>query len=218
MPGTTHLDTKIVSCKLSPGLDGTMEDFAVVKIVKGSIGLVHPDQAEEFYDSMHSYISFSMTYVMADSQLCNDVIGDSKPCLFNSLETNFNGTGLISSMLQRNDFFLLGAQQISMGRVVYATRMGYFSIGPSVREISAASRAICRRPVYVSDSLGGHDFDLLKKVVFPDGNISECVHFVLPIRECLFKSPLFDSKTILRNWSFNKDGGVVGAFNCQGGG
>ncbi|CAA2966320.1 stachyose synthase-like [Olea europaea subsp. europaea] len=39
MPGTTHLDTKIVPCKLSPGLGGTMEDFAVVKIVKGSLDL-----------------------------------------------------------------------------------------------------------------------------------------------------------------------------------
>jgi stachyose synthetase len=58
-PGTTHLNTKIVPCKLSPGLDGTMEDLAVVKIVEGSIGLVDPDQANDFYDSMHSYLAES---------------------------------------------------------------------------------------------------------------------------------------------------------------
>lgn len=34
-----------------------------------------------------------------------------------SLAKNFNGTGLISSMQQCNDFFLLGTRQISMGRV-----------------------------------------------------------------------------------------------------
>lgn len=34
-----------------------------------------------------------------------------------SLEKNFNGTGLISSMQQCNDFFFLGTKQISMGRV-----------------------------------------------------------------------------------------------------
>lgn len=58
-PGTTHLNCKIVPCKLSPGLDGTMEDLAVVNIVKGSIGLVHPDQANDFYNSMHSYLAQS---------------------------------------------------------------------------------------------------------------------------------------------------------------
>lgn len=34
-----------------------------------------------------------------------------------SLAKNFNGTGLISSMQQCNDFFFLGTEQISMGRV-----------------------------------------------------------------------------------------------------
>ena len=56
-PGSTHLNSKIIPCKLSPGLDGTMEDLAVVKIIEGSIGLVHPDQADDFFDSMHSYLS-----------------------------------------------------------------------------------------------------------------------------------------------------------------
>lgn len=56
-PGSTHLNSKIVPCKLSPGLDGTMEDLAVVKIVEGEIGLVHPQQADDFYDSMHSYLA-----------------------------------------------------------------------------------------------------------------------------------------------------------------
>lgn len=57
-PGSvTHLNSKIIPCKLSPGLNGTMDDLAVVKIVEGGIGLVHPNQADDFYDSMHSYLS-----------------------------------------------------------------------------------------------------------------------------------------------------------------
>lgn len=36
-----------------------MQDLAVVKIVEGSIGLVHPDQANDLYDSMHSYLAQS---------------------------------------------------------------------------------------------------------------------------------------------------------------
>lgn len=56
-PRSTHLNSKITPCKLSPGLDGTMNDLAVVKIVEGGIGLVHPEQAGDFFDSMHSYLA-----------------------------------------------------------------------------------------------------------------------------------------------------------------
>lgn len=56
-PGKTHLNAKVIPCKVSPGLDGTMYDLAVVKVVEGGIGLVQPDQAEDFYDSMHSYLA-----------------------------------------------------------------------------------------------------------------------------------------------------------------
>lgn len=37
--------------------------------------------------------------------------------LSNSLRKNFKGSGIISSMQQCNDFFLLGTRQMSMGRV-----------------------------------------------------------------------------------------------------
>ncbi|KAI3460744.1 hypothetical protein Pfo_017407 [Paulownia fortunei] len=130
---------------------------------------------------------------------------------------------------QCNDFFFLGTEQISMGRVgedfwfqdangdpigVYwlqAMWMGRF-IQPDWDMFQsdhlcakfAGSRAICGGPVYVSDSLGGHDFDLLNKLLFPDGTIPKCFHFAPPTRVCLFRNPVFDSKTILKIWNFNK--------------
>lgn len=67
----------------------------------------------------------------------------------------------------------------------------------------AVSRAICGGPVYVSDSLGCHDFNLLKKLVYLDGTIPICQHFALPTRDCIFKSPLFNN-TVLKIWNFNK--------------
>nr|CAD1833207.1 unnamed protein product [Ananas comosus var. bracteatus] len=82
----------------------------------------------------------------------------------------------------------------------------------------AGSRAISGGPVYMSDSVGSHDFDLIKKLVFPDGTIPRCQHFALPTRDCLFKNPLSDGKSILKIWNINKFGAVVGAFNCQGAG
>ncbi|KDP28281.1 hypothetical protein JCGZ_14052 [Jatropha curcas] len=265
-PGTTHLNSKIVPCKLSPGLDGTMEDLAVVKIVEGGIGLVDPNRAGDFYDSMHSYLSnvgitgvkvdviHSLEYVSEDYGGRVELAKTYYKGLSDSVSKNFKGTGLISSMQQCNDFFFLGTKQISMGRVgddfwfqdpngdpmgvywlqgVHMIHCAYNSMwmGQIIQpdwdmfqsdhlcaKFHAGSRAICGGPIYVSDSVDGHDFDLLKKLVYPDGTIPKCQHFALPTRDCLFKNPLFDKKTILKIWNFNKYGGVIGAFNCQGAG
>ncbi|KAK1576695.1 hypothetical protein Q3G72_015827 [Acer saccharum] len=265
-PGTTHLNSKVVHCNVSPGLDGTMEDLAVVKIVEGGVGLVHPTQAEDFYDSMHSYLAQAgITGVKVDvihtlEYLCEEYGGRVELAkayykgLSNSLKKNFKGSGIISSMQQCNDFFFLGTDQISMGRVgddfwfqdpngdpmgsywlqgVHMIHCSYNSLwmGQFIQpdwdmfqsdhccaKFHAGSRAICGGPVYVSDSLSGHDFDLLKQLVYPDGTIPKCQHYALPTRDCIFKNPLFDKKTILKIWNFNKHGGVIGAFNCQGAG
>ncbi|KAM7526975.1 hypothetical protein LguiB_030385 [Lonicera macranthoides] len=265
-PNTTHLNSYITPCKVSPGLDGSMDDLAVTKIVEGGIGLVHPDEAGDFYESMHSHLSDSgITGVKVDVIHAVEYVGDEHggrvelakayyKGLSKSVCKNFNGTGLIASMEQCNDFFFLGTEQISMGRVgddfwfqdpngdpngiywlqgVHMIHCAYNSMwmGQIIQpdwdmfqsdhlcaKFHAGSRAICGGPIYVSDSLGGHDFDLLKKLVFPDGTISKCQYFALPTRDCLFKNPLFDSKTVLKIWNFNKYGGVIGAFNCQGAG
>ncbi|XP_043708105.1 LOW QUALITY PROTEIN: stachyose synthase-like [Telopea speciosissima] len=266
-PGATHLNSKVIPVKVSPGLNWTMNDLAVVKIVEGGIGLVHPDQAVDFYDSMHSYLSkVGITGLKVDVIHTLEYVGDEYEGgrvelakayykgLTESLVKNFNGTGLISSMQQCNDFFFLGTWQISLGRVgddfwfqdpngdpmgvywlqgVHMIHCAYNSMwmGQIIQpdwdmfqsdhlcaKFHAGSRAICGGPVYVSDSVGGHDFDLIKKLVFPDGTIPKCQHFALPTRDCLFKNPLFDSKTILKIWNLNKFGGVIGAFNCQGAG
>ncbi|XP_022991278.1 stachyose synthase-like [Cucurbita maxima] len=265
-PGSTHLNSKLTPCKLSPGLDGSMEDLAVVKIIEGSIGLVHPDQADDFFDSMHSYLSkvgitgvkvdvmHTLEYVSEEYGGRVDLAKAYYNGLSNSLLKNFKGTGLFSSMQQCNDFFYLGTKQISIGRVgddvwvqdpqgdpmgaywlqgVHMIHCAYNSMwmGQMIQpdwdmfqsnhlcaNFHAASRAICGGPVYVSDSVGGHNFGLIKQLVYPDGTIPRCQYFALPTRDCLFKNPLFDNKTILKIWNLNKYGGVIGAFNCQGAG
>ncbi|XWS31846.1 hypothetical protein CRYUN_Cryun23aG0111100 [Craigia yunnanensis] len=236
-PGTAHLNCKVAPCNVSSGLKGTMPDLAVDKIVEAGIGLVHPSQADDFYDSMHSHLAKSgITGVKVD------------------VIQNFKGTGIISSMQQCNDFFFLGTKQIAMGRVgddfwfqdpngdpngvfwlqgVHIIHCAYNSLwmGQIIQpdwdmfqsdhvcaKYHAGSRAICGGPVYLSDSLGCHDFDLIKKLVYPDGTIPKCQHNALPTRDCLFVNPLFDNKSFLKLWNFNKYGGVIGAFNCQGAG
>jgi hypothetical protein len=71
-------------------------------------------------------------------------------------------------------------------------------------EFHAASRAISGGPIYVSDSVGNHNFKLLKKLVLPDGSILRCQHYALPTRDSLFVDPLHDGKTMLKIWNLNK--------------
>lgn len=66
-PGATHLNANVVYCEVSEGLSQAMDDLAVIKLVEGGVGLVHPSQAAEFYDSYHSYLaSVGITGVKVD--------------------------------------------------------------------------------------------------------------------------------------------------------
>lgn len=99
-----------------------------------------------------------------------------------------------------------------------------------------------------SDKPGQHDFNLLKKLVLPDGSILRAKLPGRPTRDCLFSDPardgirylldqssskkiiFFNSDTVcnvfyfpyvcslLKIWNLNDFNGVVGVFNCQGAG
>lgn len=71
-------------------------------------------------------------------------------------------------------------------------------------DFHAASRAISGGPIYVSDHVGKHNFELLKRLVLPDGSILRCAYYALPTRDCLFEDPLHDGKTMLKIWNLNK--------------
>jgi raffinose synthase len=49
-------ETEIVKPKLSPGLEMTMEDLAVDKIVNNDIGLVPPEIVNQMYEGLHSHL------------------------------------------------------------------------------------------------------------------------------------------------------------------
>uniref|UniRef100_A0A453A3I0 galactinol--sucrose galactosyltransferase n=1 Tax=Aegilops tauschii subsp. strangulata TaxID=200361 RepID=A0A453A3I0_AEGTS len=223
-PGTAALDTVVEAARLSPGLAGTMDDLAVDRIVEGGIGLVQPQHAGKLYDAMHSYLAGAgvtgvkvdvintLEYVCAEHggrvELAKAYYGG----LSDSIAANFEGTGIIASMEQCNDFFFLGTRQVAMARAgddfwlgngddaywlqgVHMVNCSYNSLwmGQFVRPdwdmfqsdhvcaaFHAASRAVSGSPIYVSDSLGCHDFALLKTLVFPDGTLPLCLHYALP--------------------------------------
>ncbi|KAK1606136.1 hypothetical protein QYE76_029809 [Lolium multiflorum] len=93
----------------------------------------------------------------------------------------------------------------------------FHSVHP-MAEYHAAARAVGGCAIYVSDKPGNHDFDLLRKLVLPDGSILRAKLPGRPTRDCLFSDPTRDGKSILKIWNLNAHSGVIGAFNCQGAG
>ncbi|KAG6405214.1 hypothetical protein SASPL_132800 [Salvia splendens] len=85
-------------------------------------------------------------------------------------------------------------------------------------EYHGAARAVGGCAIYVSDKPGQHDFNLLRKLVLPDGSILRAKLPGRPTRDCLFSDPARDGKSLLKIWNLNDHNGVVGVFNCQGAG
>ncbi|KAL9272820.1 Galactinol--sucrose galactosyltransferase-like protein [Drosera capensis] len=259
-------ESKVIEPKLSKGLQMTMEDLAVDKIVNNGVGLVTPELAGEMYEGLHARLeSVGIDGVKVDvihllEMLCEeyggrvDLAKQYYKALTESVRKHFKGNGVIASMEHCNDFMLLGTEAISLGRVgddfwctdpngdpngtfwlqgchmvhcaYNSLWMGNFihpdwdmfqSTHPCA-EFHAASRAISGGPIYVSDCVGRHNFPLLKKIVLPDGTLLRCQYYALPTRDRLFDDPLHDGKTMLKIWNLNKYTGVIGVFNCQGGG
>ncbi|XP_059635150.1 probable galactinol--sucrose galactosyltransferase 6 [Cornus florida] len=91
----------------------------------------------------------------------------------------------------------------------------FHSVHPAA-EYHASARAISGGPIYVSDKPGNHNFDILKKLVLPDGSILRPKLPGRPTKDCLFSDPARDGVSLLKIWNMNKYTGVLGVYNCQG--
>jgi len=89
-----------------------------------------------------------------------------------------------------------------------------FQSGHAMGAFHAAARAISGGPVYVSDTPGGHDFALLRKLVLPDGSVLRCRQLARPTRDSLFVNPTTDD-ALLKIFNHNLEAGVVGVFNAR---
>lgn len=162
-----------------------------------------------------------------------------------SVTRNFPDNGCISSMSHNTDMLYSSKQTavvrtsddfypkdsashtIHISSVAYNTLfLGEFmqpdwdmfhSLHP-VAEYHAAARVIGGCAIYVSDKPGQHNFDLLKKLVLPDGSVLRAQLPGRPTRDSLFSDPARDGESLLKIWNVNKCSGVVGVFNCQGAG
>ncbi|KAL1556115.1 flavodoxin-like fold protein [Salvia divinorum] len=91
----------------------------------------------------------------------------------------------------------------------------FHSLHP-MAEYHGAARAVGGCTIYVSDKPGNHDFDVLKKLVLPDGSTLRAKLPGRLTRDCLFSDPTRDGTSLLKIWNMNDVNGVLGVFNCQG--
>ncbi|KAG6431361.1 hypothetical protein SASPL_109440 [Salvia splendens] len=177
-PGTTHLNSKVTSAKAGVK---TMFDLAVVMIEKGGIGLVDPNKANDFYEAMHSYLAdagvtgvkvdvIHPTIVKCRVKISGDDFWFEDP----------NGDPMGVYWLQGVHMVHCSYNSLWQGQFVRPD-WDMFQSDHICAEFHAASRAICGGPVYVSDKVGRHDLDLLRKLVLPDGTILRCQHYALPV-------------------------------------
>lgn len=89
-----------------------------------------------------------------------------------------------------------------------------FQSGHPVGAFHAAGRAVSGSPIYVSDKPDAHDFDLLKKLVLPDGRVMRPIGIGIPTDDCLFHDPTKEN-ILLKIQNHNVVGSVVGIFNAH---
>lgn len=80
---------------------------------------------------------------------------------------------------------------VFLGEIMLPDWDMFHSLHPAA-EYHGSARAISGGPVYVSDAPGKHNFDLLKKLVLPDGSILRARLPGRPTKDCLFSDPARD--------------------------
>ncbi|MCL4254339.1 MAG: hypothetical protein KJ043_11240, partial [Anaerolineae bacterium] len=89
-----------------------------------------------------------------------------------------------------------------------------FQSGHPVGAFHAAGRAVSGSPIYVSDKPDAHDFNLLKKLVLPDGRVMRPIGIGTPTADCLFHDPTQEA-ILLKIENQNVVGKVIGIFNAH---
>lgn len=78
----------------------------------------------------------------------------------------------------------------------------------------AAARAVSGGPVYVTDKIGEHDFNVISALRMSDGTVPMCTETAVPTVDCLMQNPKTSGKPY-KIMNRNKFGTVIAAFNMD---
>ena len=79
----------------------------------------------------------------------------------------------------------------------------------------AAARAVSGSPVYVSDRVDAHDFDLIRSLTDREGKVMLALDVAMPTEDCLFADPS-QEKSLYKIFNRNRFGSVIGVFAFGG--
>ncbi|KAL0310807.1 UNVERIFIED_CONTAM: putative galactinol--sucrose galactosyltransferase 2 [Sesamum angustifolium] len=223
-PGTKKYNPKLKFPLQSPGNLAHQRDIAMDSMEEYGVGTIDPDRLFEFYDDLHRYLaSQEVDGVKVDVQNLPETVATGsggrvsltrhfQQSLEKSISNNFQDNGIICCMAQNTDSVY---NDILRDLILFSV---YFQSLHDAAEFHAVARAVGGCGIYVSDKPGNHDFDILKRLVLPDGSVMRAKYPGRPSRDCLFNDPVTDGKSLMKIWNLNKLTGVLAVFNCQGAG
>ncbi|CAA0832491.1 Probable galactinol--sucrose galactosyltransferase 1 [Striga hermonthica] len=198
----------------SAGVDGVKVDNQSILEALGSGFGGRVKLARKYHESLEASVSRNFKN--------NGIIA----CMSHATDALYNTTK--SGVVRASDDFFPrdpASHTIHVASVAYNTIfLGEFmqpdwdmfhSLHP-MAEYHGAARAVGGCAIYVSDKPGNHDFDVLRKLVLPDGSTLRAKLPGRPTKDCMFSDPTRDGKSLLKIWNMNDFSGVIGVFNCQG--
>jgi raffinose synthase len=209
-----HLYNDMHSYLSSCGVSGVKVDCQSGVLLLGSVAGGAAAVANRYHDALEASVA---RYFQG-----NHVIN----CMCHSIENiyRWKDTAIARSS---DDFYPLDSAS-HLPHIVACAYNGFF-LSPLVipdfdmfqsnhpmSETHAIARAVSGGPIYVSDAPGNHDFEILKKLVLSDGSILRPNRPCRPTIDCLFSDVTQDGESLLKIWSMNSFGAVIGAFNLQG--
>ncbi|XP_060964403.1 probable galactinol--sucrose galactosyltransferase 2 isoform X2 [Cannabis sativa] len=201
---------------VSQGVDGVKVDVQNIleTISTGSGGRV--SLTKQFQQALEKSISsnFQDNSIICCMGLSTDSIYHSKVSAITRASDDYYPKNPSTQTLH---IAAVSYNSIFLGEVVVPDWDMFYSLHEAA-EFHAAARAVGGCGVYVSDKPGHHDFEVLKRLVLPDGSVLRARYPGRPSRDCLFNDPVMDGESLLKIWNLNKCTGVIGIFNCQGAG
>ncbi|XP_062088022.1 probable galactinol--sucrose galactosyltransferase 2 isoform X1 [Humulus lupulus] len=201
---------------VSQGVDGVKVDVQNIleTISTGSGGRV--SLTKQFQQALEKSISsnFQDNSIICCMGLSTDSIYHSKVSAITRASDDYYPKNPSTQTLH---IAAVSYNSIFLGEVVVPDWDMFYSLHEAA-EFHAAARAVGGCGVYVSDKPGHHDFEVLKRLVLPDGSILRARYPGRPSLDCLFNDPVMDGESLLKIWNLNKCTGVIGVFNCQGAG
>ncbi|XVF56127.1 hypothetical protein PTKIN_Ptkin06aG0092000 [Pterospermum kingtungense] len=186
------------------GVKPVTADIVMDSLAVHGLGLVHPKKVFNFYNELHAYLAS-----------CG--VDGVKVNIQNIIETLGAGHGGRDPASHTIHISSMAYSGLFLGKFMQPDWDMFHSLHPTA-EYHAAAHAIGGCAIYVSDKPGNHNFELLKKLVLPDGSVLRALLPGRPTLDCLFVDRARDGISLLKIWNVNKCYGVVGVFNCQGAG